>query len=439
LGTEVVIEGLIIFVLILINGALAMSEMAIVSARKARLQQLSDEGNSGARRALQLGTDPSSFLASIQIGITLIGILAGAFGGATMADQIASQIATIPGLERFADAIGIGFVVVAVTLLSLVFGELVPKRLALSNAELMATIVARPVQWIAILAHPAVKLLSALTESIVRVLGIHERRDTPITEEEVKIIIEQGEEAGVFQQQEGTIIRRVMDFADRRVSDVMTQRVQLVMLDVDAALQENLEKLNSNPHTYFPAYKGTEDNIVGIVSSKKILQELQRNGGFTIEIRNCISEALYVAETMPVLSVLEKFKQTGKHQALVVDEYGSIAGIVTLTDLLEAIVGDIPSEYESDSTSVVRRDDGSLLVEGMMPIYELQAFLGEKHEFLEDNSDYQTLGGFVMNQLGHIPKEGEKFSWKGFNFEIMDMDKHRVDKVLISRIEGQPS
>ncbi len=433
---EIFAEVVAIFVLILINGLLAMSEMAIVSARKLKLQQLASEGNSGAKAALQLGTDPSSFLAAIQIGITLIGILAGAFGGATIAEQISSQIVTIHQLEPYADALGLGSVVVVVTLLSLIFGELVPKRIALNNAETMAMLVAKPVRILSMVAHPAVRILSFITESVLRVFGIRKQNETPITEEEVKIIIEQGQEAGVFQEQEGTMIRRVMNFADRKVSEVMTQRIRLVMLDINAPFSVSYDRVNANPHSIFPAFDGNEDNIIGMVSSKRLLQELKGKVSSDFDLRKCLMDTIYVAETMPVLSVLEKFKQTGKHQALVIDEYGAIAGIVTLTDLLEAIVGDIPSENEREATSSVRREDGSLLVEGMLPIFELPELIGKRELELDENPNYKTLGGFVMHKLGHIPREGESFLWGGFKFEIIDMDKHRVDKVLITSHPG---
>ncbi len=425
-------ELIIILVLILINGALAMSEMAIVSARKIRLQQLAEGGNAGAKAALGLAANPSDFLASVQIGITLIGILAGAFGGATIAEQIAKSLADIPGIGPFSEAIGLGVVVVIVTFLSLIVGELVPKRIALGNAERVASAMAIPLRFISFIARPAVYVLSFVTEGTLKLLGIKPSQDQAVTEEEVKVMIDQGAESGAFDKEEGSMMKRVLMFGDRKVGGLMTPRRQMVTLDINAPFAEIMAKIGSAPHTYFPVYEGTPDHLIGIVSNKCILDSMVSNQQLEINLKDCLVEPLFVPETMATLKILERFKTTGKHLALVVDEYGSTAGIITLTDLMEAIVGDLPAELENEVRGYVYRDNGSLLIDGMFPIYELTGLLNIKDPHEDVEGDFQTLGGFVMQNLGHVPIEGEHFEWQGFKFEVIDMDGHRVDKILIT-------
>jgi putative hemolysin len=432
ISSAILLEAALIVVLILVNGALAMSEMAIVSAKKIRLQQLAASGHSGAKTALDLAADPSNFLASIQIGITLIGILAGAFGGATIASEISKGLAAVIWLAPYSDAIGLGVVVMTVTSLSLIVGELVPKRIALGNAERVAAVMSRPIRLVSIVAQPAVRVLTLATEGILKLLGIKPADDQSVTEEEFRGMIDQGAEAGAFAKEEGSMMKRVLAFGDRKVGELMTQRRKMVALDIDAPFKQNIAKVMDAPHSYFPVYEGKSDHLIGIVSNKCILDCMVRKQSLEVDLRECLIEPLFVSESMPTLKILERFKQTGKHLALVVDEYGSTAGIITLTDLMEAIVGDLPAEQETDDASVIRRDDGSLLIDGMFPIYELTELLSTKDPHDDVSGDFQTLGGFVMQRLGHIPRAGEHFDWQGHRFEVLDMDGHRVDKILIS-------
>ncbi len=431
---NILFEILVILLLIILNGLLAMSEMAIVSAKKPRLQQLATSGNRAAKVALDLAADPSSFLASIQIGITLIGIFAGAFGGATIAEELAPFVGGFPALASYAEGISLSFVVTVVTFLSLIVGELVPKRIALTHAEKVALLTARPMRYVAGMAMPIVHVLSMVTEALLKVIGVANSTEPLVTEEEVKIMIDQGTEAGAFAKEEGSMMKRVLAFGDRRVGELMTPRPKIVGLDLDAHFRENMEIACKTPHSYFPVYQGNPDNFVGIVTNKAILDGIIEGKNLDIHLKDCITEALFVSESMPTLSTLEKFKQTGKRLALVVDEYGAVSGLITLTDLLEAIVGDLPSGHDHDDDQIIRREDGSFLVDGTMLVDELAELLRieklpEGHE-----SDFQSLGGFIMHELGHIPKEGEYVDWSGFRFEVVDMDGRRVDKVLLKKM-----
>jgi putative hemolysin len=430
----IIFEILLITGLILLNGALSLAEMAIVSSKKLRLQSLAENGNSGAKTAIALAENPSSFLASIQIGITLVAILTGVFGGATIADEIGKMVATVSWLVPYSEGIGLGIVVVVVTFLSLVFGELVPKRVALGNAERVAAFMAPPIHLVSIVARPAVRVLTASTEATIKLLGIKASDDQAVTEEEVKGMIDQGTQSGAFAKAEGSMMKRVLSFGDRRVGELMTQRIQMVALDIDAPFQENIAKIMAAPHTYFPVYQDTTDHLIGVVSNKSILDCMIRKQSLVVEIRECLWEPLFVSERMATLNLLEKFKETRKHLALVVDEYGSTVGIITLTDLMEAIVGDLPAEQEDDGTGVTRREDGTLLIDGLFPIYELTELLNTEDPHDDVEGDFQTLGGFVMHRLGKIPREGDQFTWEGYRFEVMDMDRHRVDKILVSPI-----
>ena len=431
LWTTIATEAVVIFLLIIVNGLLAMSEMAIVSSRKVRLQQLAENGSVGAKVALGLLTNPSNFLASIQIGITLIGIFAGAFGGATIAEELARQFVKIPALSTYSDAIGLGVVVVFVTILSLIVGELLPKRLALSNAERVATIVARPIRVLSLVSLPAVKFLSWATEGLLKIAGATLPSDPPVTEEEVKIMIEQGTEAGVFEKEEESMMKRVISFGDRRVGDLMTQRLKIVTLNVNAPFEQNLKTMLATPHSYFPVYDNGMDGLLGVVSVKCLLKCMAESKLVNTDIRKCIFEPLFVPESMRALNLLERFKRSGKHLALVLDEYGGTAGIVTIVDVLEALVGDLPDEKKEDHR-IVKREDGSFLVDGALSVHDLSDLLNVKDiRAVNANGEFQTMGGFMMANLGHIPKEGESFLWRGHRFEIVDMDGHRVDKVLI--------
>jgi putative hemolysin len=427
-----VLESLVIFLLIAANGLLAMSEIAIVAARKARLQQSANSGDTGARTALELSAHPNRFLATVQIGITLVGILAGAFGGATLAHDIERLAAAVPTLVPYAGIIGVGVVVVGVTFFSLVLGELVPKRIALVHAERIASTVAAPMRFLSSLAYPLVRLLGVSTDTVLRIFRVKPSLEPHVTPEEIKILVEQGTALGVFEESEQDMIAGVLRLDERNIGAFMTPRTQMVWIDVGDSPETLRAKIAKSRHSRFPVILGSFDNVLGFVSAKDVLN--QSLSSQPINIRQALGPPLFVPETASALKVLDLFKREGAHFALVTDEYGGIQGVVTDWDILEAIVGELPSRGEPNEPEVTVRDDGSWLVDGLLNIDRLEEILEMDTTPEEESGRYHTVSGFVMTRLGGIPAVGQHFEWKGFRFEVMDMDGRRVDKVLISRV-----
>lgn len=423
-------EVLIILFLVIANGVFAMAEIAVVSARETRLQQRADEGDTRAWTALQLANKPNRFLATVQIGITLVGVLAGAFGGATIAEKLDVWLSQIPPLAPYGEAAGVGIVVLAITYLSLVIGELVPKRLALTRPEDIATAIAAPMQRLSVLAYPLVRLLSLSTDAVLRILRVQPSTAPPITEEEISLLIGKGIQAGVFEEAEQEMVEGVFRFADRRVSVLMTPRSEIVWLDVQDPFEEIQHQLEEAAHSRFPVGEGGLDNVLGVVYTKDLLP--RSLSGQLTDLRAALRQPLFVPENARALSLLESFKQSGKHIALVVNEYGGMEGLVTANDVLEAIVGDMPSIFEPTEPQIIQRQDGSWLMDGMLPIDEFQELLDVRKLPDEKKVAYETVGGFVMAHLGHIPSAGDVFEWEGLQFEVMDMDGRRVDKVLVT-------
>lgn len=424
---DIAFEILFIILLVIANGVFAMAEMAIVSARKARLQQLANEGNLKARAALELANSPNRFLSTIQIGITLIGILAGAFGGATIAVELEMRLSSIPLFSPYSEAIALAAVVLGITYLSLVIGELVPKRLALHNTERIACAVANPMRVLSGIALPAVHLLSASTDMVLRMLGIKPSAEPPVTEDEIKILIEQGIAAGIFEEAERDMVEHVFHLSDQRVSALMTPRTEIVWLDIEDSSEEIRRKIADSGHSRYPLCQGSLDNILGIVQVKDILG---RNLlGKPADLKAALRRPLFVPENTHALKVLELFKQSGIHISLVVDEYDSIQGLITLNDILEEVVGDVPTMEELAEPQAVQREDGSWLLDGMLPVDEFKEIFNIRR--LHGEESYQTLAGFVLMQMGRIPSVGNHFEWGGLRFEVVDMDRNRVDKVLV--------
>lgn len=430
-------EIFIIFLLILLNGIFAMSEMAIVSAKKVRLQQLADRGNAKARAALALAESPNNFLSTVQVGITVIGILAGAFGGATISEKLAIELKRIPLLASQATGIAFFIVVFAIAYFSLVLGELVPKRLALNNPERIAISIASPMGFLAKFTAPAVNLLSYSTEFVLRLLGIEPSTDPEVTEEEIQILIEQGTEAGTFEEVEQDIVQRVFRLGDRRVSSLMTPRLDIIWLDLDDSSDVNRQKIINSVHTRFPVCQGGLDNVLGVLQINALLAQCL--AGNPIDLTSSLRQSVFVPESTRALKVLELFKQSGPHLALVVDEYGVIQGLVTLNDILEALVGDIPSTDNTDELEAVQREDGSWLVDGMFSVEEFQKLFDIEELPGQERGNYHTLGGFVITYLGRIPTAADYFQWENFRFEVMDMDGNRVDKVLVMPLPKERS
>ncbi|HIH02777.1 MAG TPA: HlyC/CorC family transporter [Methanoregulaceae archaeon] len=429
------VEVAIILVLIALNGLFAMSEFAIVSAKKARLQQRADSGDPGAAVALELANEPTRFLSTIQIGITLVGIVAGAIGGITVGKGLAAYFTEFPCLAPYSELLSITLVVLVITYLTLIFGELVPKRVALNNAEGIATRVARPMRILSYAAAPLVFVLSRSTDAVLKVVRVKASTEPPVTEEEVKIMLEAGTEAGVFEEAERSMVEGVFDLGDRRVESVMTPRPDIIALDLDDPDEENLKRMILSGRSNVPAYEGNLDTIVGMVSVKSVLARLVSGG--RPDIRGSVAKPMFVPETLPVLKLLESFKQSGVHVALVTDEYGSIQGIVTLHDILETIVGDVPSYGEPAELPIVAREDGSWLVDGSTPVDDIRDVISAGFFPGEEEGHYRTLAGLLMYLLNRIPVTGDTVESTGLRFEVVDMDGKRVDKVLVTRVEGE--
>ena len=425
-------EIAIILFLIALNGVFAMSEFALVSAKKIRLKQQAEEGDTRAVVALKLADEPTSFLSTVQIGITLVGIFAGAFGGATIAEELAAYLRHFPSLAPYSDGLSITLVVLLITYLTLVFGELVPKRIALNKAEPIASYVAKPMYFLSILAKPLVIILSHSTEGVLRVLRVRKITEPPVTEEEIKFMLEEGTEAGIFEKAELSMIEGVFDIGDRRVDSVMTHRSDIIALDLNDPADENLRKMTGSGRSNFPAYERDLDSIVGMVSVKDVLARLVESG--TTDIRGSVTKPLIAPEAITVLKLLELFKETGVHIAIITDEYGSIQGIITLHDIMEAIVGDVYSLGEPVEMQVTVREDGSLLVDGDTPVEKLKDTLAVDSFPGEEKGYYRTVAGMIMFILQRIPKTGDHVELRGLRYEVVDMDGHRIDKVLITRV-----
>lgn len=425
-------EIFVIFLLIVANGVFAMSEMAVVAARKSRLQDWADKGNAKAKVALELANGPNRFLSAVQIGITLIGILAGAYGGRTIADRLAAYLSLIPAIEPYSQVVGLGIVVIGITYFSLVIGELVPKRLALHYPESIATLVAIPLRAFSKISSPAVRVLTMSSDALLGLFGRHHAQEPPVTEEEIKTLVQKGTEAGVFEESEQDMVEAVFSLADRSARSLMTPRSQIVWLDLNDSLEQSREKIGESGHSRFPVGVGSLDQVKGVVQAKDLLANCLAGKPFNLE--TLLQQPLFVPRSVSALHVLESFKQSGKHIALVVDEYGGIEGLLTHHDILEAIAGEIPFSEKHAEPMAVQRHDGSWLLDGMLPvdefkeIFRLESLPGEKKDA------YQTLGGFLFTQMGRVPSVADHFEWGSLRFEIVDMDGKRIDKVLVTRM-----
>jgi len=423
----------IILLLILANGVFSMAEMAVVSARKVRLQQRAEDGNHSARAALNLAENPNLFLSTVQVGITLISTLTGAIGGASMTDEIADQLRGVPELAPYADGIAISLIVLLVSYFSLVIGELVPKRLALANPENVAAGVARPMQLVSRLGRPVVWLLSVSTDAVLSLLRVKKFEDSPVTPEEITVMMEQGEMVGVFEEAETDIVQSVFRLGDLRAGALMTPRTDIDWLDLEDTFEQNIHWVLESNHAHFPVANGSLDNVLGIVRAKDFLARAL-NSSAGSDVNDMILPAVFIPESMQAFQVLEVLKGASGNLALVIDEYGGMLGMVTMFDVMEAMVGGISLRGEPVIPNAVQRDDGSWLVEGMMRIDELKRLLDLDELPDEDHAGYQTVGGFAMAQIGSIPTAGESFDVLGWHFEVMDMDGMRVDKMLVSKI-----
>jgi putative hemolysin len=431
--TILAFQSAIVVLLILLNGLFAMSETALVSARKASLRQRADAGDSGARSALEMASSPNRFLSTVQIGISLIGVLSGAVGGAAIAGPLGNVLSgVVPGLGPYAGAIAFGGVVGSITYLTLILGELVPKRLALNGAETVASRVARPMNFLSNLASPAVWFLGVSTDAALRLLRVRLSEELPVSEREVEILLEEGARAGVFEDEERDLARRALRLDDRPVRALMTPRPKMVWLDADATTEEHRQLVAESRHSHYPVARGDLDDLMGVASVKDALAQEIREGR-PADLLGSLQRPSLLPEGAPATEALAAFKRSSLPLVLVVDERGDIEGLVTPSDVLEALVGDLE---ESGEASIVQRRDGSWVVDGLTNAEELKESCGLRGLPDEHKGDYQTVGGLVMARLGRVPTTGDTFEWEGFSFEVVDMDRHRVDKVLVARAPG---
>lgn len=425
------VEILLIVLLILFNGTLAMAEIAVVSARKTRLRQRAENGDGAAAAALRLAEDPTRFLSTVQIGITLVGILAGAFGGATVAESLGASLATIPALAPYAGAIALTLVVAAITYLSLIFGELVPKRMAMTNAEVIAGLVARPMSVLSSAGSPLVSLLTLSTEAVLRLLGVRASDNQAVTEDDVRALLAEGTRAGVFEATEQDIVESVFELGEVRVGALMTPRPLVDWINLEDPPDTLWADVAASSHTYYPVGRGELDAVVGVLSAKDLLPRLLR--GERPDPAEMVRPPLFLPENLLALRALERFQRVGPHVALVVDEHGSVIGLLTPTDVLEAMVGTLAPGGALAETGPVQREDGSWLLEGLMPLHEAAELLAIDEPAAARPAEVHTLGGLAMAALGRVPSPGDRFTWHGIDFEVLDMDGRRVDKLLAAR------
>ncbi len=434
---SVLTEILIILVLILINGFFAMSEIALVSARKLRLEQRAEEGDRGAATALELTESTGKLLSSVQVGITLVGVLTGAVGGATLSARLADVFEKISWLAPYAGGIALFLVVLVTTYFSLVIGELIPKRLGLNDPEKIASRVAGTMKFIAKITSPIIHLLSTSSDLGLKLLGVSKSTEPPITEEEIKGLVEEGTQVGVFEESEQDMIEGVFRLNDRLINAIMTPRTEIEWLDLEDPAQIIFDQIQKSSHSRFPVADGSLDNVIGILNAKDLLE--QHFAGKPFDLTTVVQKPIFVPENTQASRVLELVRESGLHEALVIDEYGGLLGMVTLFDVLEAIVGELPAYDEISEPEIIRREDGSFLLDGLLPIDELKDLFDLDDLPDEDKVGYQTLAGFILSQLEAIPSTGQYFIYNNLRFEVMDMDGHRIDKVLVYQIPAEPS
>ncbi|HVI24765.1 MAG TPA: hemolysin family protein [Xanthomonadaceae bacterium] len=425
-------ELLIVVVLVLFNAFFALSEMAVMTSRKSRLRQMA-EHSAGARKALQLAEHPDNLLSTVQIGITLLGILTGLFGGEAIGQAIGEWLVDFwPDAREYAAGIGIGTAVGLITAAQVIFGELIPKRLALTNSEAIACKVALPLDWLARAAKPVVLALGAITRLVLRLLGFRDDDRNAITEEEIRLLVAESHEQGVIDSDERNMMQRVMRLGDRTVDSLMTPRTRIAWLDAAAGVDENLDAMRATPYSRYPVYRESDSDVLGVLEVKALIDDLGRGQP---DLFATLRPAVFVSESMHALKLLELFREEQQSLALVVDEYGDVTGLVTLNDLMGAVIGRVQSgEHADTKAAVIVREDGSLLVDGALPIEDLRELMGTGALPGEEEHDYHTAAGMAIAHFGRIPNTGEHYAWGGWRIEVVDLDGPRVDKLLLQRI-----
>jgi putative hemolysin len=418
-------EILLLFSLILLNGMFSMSEIALVSARKARLEGQANKGDAKAREALELSNHPDTFLSTVQIGITLIGVLTGIFSGEKLKDDFMNFLNQWAVLRPYSSGLATTLIVIVITYFTLIFGELVPKRLGLSRPEAIAKTMAKPMRIISVITYPFIWLLTRSSNLIVRLFNI-KSDNNQVTEEEIKAIISEGTEHGAIEEAEQEIIERVFHLGDRNITSLMTHRSDIVWFDVNDNEEKIREKIIAEPHSVYPICDSEIDNIKGVVSIKDIYVA----DDLTL-FKDLMKTALFVPENNTAYQVMEKFKESQIHSCFIVDEYGSVLGMITLNDIMEAIIGEMPQSDIDDDYDMVRREDGSYLVDAQIPFFDFLNRFDKTEWANEEEHEFDTLAGCILHELERIPQTGDKLPWRGFTFEIIDMDGHRIDKVLV--------
>lgn len=429
-------EIFILFALILLNGLFAMSELALVSARKARLQKLIDEGDKSAQAAVELGEDPTRFLSTIQIGITSIGVLNGIVGEAALAAPLSIWLTSMGMPDPYNGYVSTGLVVVTITYFSIVVGELVPKRIGQSHPETLARLVARPINWLAMATKPFVLLLSVSTHGLLKLLGVKESSASAVTEEEIHAMLAEGTTSGLIESHEHTMLRNVFRLDDRQIGSLMVPRSDVVILDLDAPFDVNMGRIEASDYARFPVVRGDWNGLVGVVNARKWLATALRGPQRELA-QQVLQEPLFVPETITGMELLDNFRESGVQMAFVIDEYGEVQGIVTLKDLIEAITGEF-NQRDPETSWAVQREDGSWLLDGHIPVPELKDRLDLVAVPDEDRGRYHTLSGMMMLLTGRLPKVADTITWEGWRFEIVDMDGRTIDKVLASRAVDAP-
>jgi putative hemolysin len=424
--------------LIILSGVFVMSEMAIVSSRKARLQQWSEAGRMDAGRALALANKPANFLSTAQLGITVISVLSGAMGEATLSEQVAASLSQIAWLQPYADRVAFWIPVTGIAMFSLILGELVPKRLALLNPEAIASAMARPMEVISAIAFPLVWLMSFVTDRVLWILGVRAPVHPPITEEEINVLMEQGAEAGVFEKHEQALVSRIFRLDDQSIRSVMTPRSDIVYFNLNDSFETNRQKLLHSGHSRFLICKGGLGEVVGVLRAKSVLDAFLEGKPF--DFASDTDKPLYVPETLTMIELLEVFKKHRQHLALVIDEYGELQGLVTMNNVMGILVGDVATVEDESQPEIVQREDGSWLVDGNISIERFREVMKLDYRLTgEGIQAYRTLGGFAMMRLGHVPQVEDQFVSDNLRFEIVDMDRNRVDKLIVSIIGTEPT
>lgn len=435
--SEAFIEIILLFALILTNGLFSMTEMAVVSTRRARLQSLLEGGDKRAKTVLELLDNPNDFFSTIQIVITLIGVVNGAIGAQTFSHYLVDLLVKVPFLKGIAQPLSVLLISALITYFSLVIGELIPKRIATNDPEKIAMTMCGPIKVLSKIFRPMVRVLSLSTEAGLKLIGVKEKEESQVSEDEIKVMIEQGKQDGVFEENEQDIVESVFRMSDQTVDAIMTPRTELDWIDLEEPVEESLKEIADSTYHYFPLVRGNPDNVLGVISSKALLDAYIRRE--EIDLEKIMEPPLFVPESKPALSLLDDLKASESNFAVVLDEYGGFSGMITPYDLLNELVGDVTNigEEPDDEDDVLVRDDGSWSFDGMIDIDEFKETIGVRELPDENRVGYQTLAGFILSRTGSIPSTGDSFDWNGFHFEIVDMDGLRIDRVFVSRIEPE--